>query len=184
MGRLARATARALDPVDPWPWLQWRAAEPRRAVAYHHGDRRAVRTLGRRGASRVIDSSDTASACVAGCSGSRHAEARFLGRARLVRHPYLRPARDCNVGALARFDAAGAARAGGADLPRHPARVPSTPRDLCGRRLGIPDPAVGRAGASRAALQPAHGTQLGGWNDLGVGTVHDDLVALSGLTPK
>ena len=52
------------------------------------------------------------------------------------------------------------------------------------RGLGIPDAAVDRARAPRTALESPCGAELGGGNDVALGPVLDDLVAVSRFAPQ
>ena len=77
------------------------------------------------------------------------------------------------------------AAAGRAALPRHRSRLPAAP---CSGsplvRLGIPDAAVARAGPARTPLEPARGAQLGRGHDAALGTLLDDLAAVSRFAPQ
>ncbi len=109
-------------PLALWTlWLRARGyngglAQPGIVLPVTMMHRPAGRHVGRGGAPRDAGAAAAAAALPARRGGGRHAQARVLGRARLVRHPDLRPARGPRLGAVARIAAARLARADRANV--------------------------------------------------------------------
>ena len=126
-----------------------------------------------------------AAACASRRARDRHAEARLLGRARLVRHPDVRPrSRRSRGGFGSTPTRSGMSLPVASAVPRHRSRLPAAVRLACDRRLGAAHAAVARARAPGAALESARGAELGGGHDAAVGAVLDDLAALSRFAPQ
>ena len=132
-----------------------------------------------------LSDADPAAACAARRARDRHAEAELLGRARLVRHPDVRPRRGARVVALVRLARARDGGAGRARPARHRSRIPaaagSGSRSSVSALLTLLWLA---ARAPGAALESPRGAELGGRNDAAVGALLDDLAAVPRFAPQ
>ncbi len=184
--RVARAAAGAVDAVHARARLQRRAGDPRRGRFRARWRLVITACLLVMAEPRAIYAMPLMlPLCLARRAGGRHAAARLLRRARLVRHPHLRPAGGAGVVGCGSTRWRNGISPAIARVFRDTEPGYRPPLHwLRGRRLAVPVAAVAGAGPAGTAHQPPRGAELGRRDDAGVGALHVDLAALPRLAAQ